>query len=408
MIFNKMLKGNDLTFDLSLEKREYSPGEIVRGNLTLKTEKSCKARKLMLFAEGKESTIVRVSESTGSHSNRHTATRTYSEINTFFLKDLSHLLQKSVSSNTLQDETLEILPQNKELAFDFTLPTDNNLFSSYKGKHANITYTVKATADIAKKFDVTKEEQFSIINPNKAVSYSWNTSFSEDNNNKSDVINTTTIENQNGILPSPAIEAKEEDADKESYSARFEKIFGKKVNDTASTSRPRYFTFSGTSMNLDLGTIFAKGRDHFLKENSEAKIDLVDHENNNTTYSPGHTVKGQVIILLLPPNEEEKEKEEKKKKIRGMKITLCGIEDAFAQGVQRVNTIEKYEKNIELNGNEYGGNNVNNTIPFEFEIPQRVNQSYMGKYSEYFWGLEAKVNIAWSSDINARTLIEIV
>jgi hypothetical protein len=318
------------------------------------------------------------------------------------------LLQKSVSSNTLQDETLEILPQNKELAFDFTLPTDNNLFSSYKGKHANITYTVKATADIAKKFDVTKEEQFSIINPNKAVSYSWNTSFSEDNNNKSDVINTTTIENQNGILPSPAIEAKEEDADKESYSARFEKIFGKKVNDTASTSRPRYFTFSGTSMNLDLGTIFAKGRDHFLKENSEAKIDLVDHENNNTTYSPGHTVKGQVIILLLPPNEEEKEKEEKKKKIRGMKITLCGIEDAFAQGVQRVNTIEKYEKNIELNGNEYGGNNVNNTIPFEFEIPQRVNQSYMGKYSEYFWGLEAKVNIAWSSDINARTLIEIV
>lgn len=408
MIFNKMLKGNDLTFDLSLEKREYSAGEIVRGNLTLKTEKSCKARKLMLFAEGKESTIVRVSESTGSNSNRHTATRTYSEINTFFLKDLSHLLQKSVSSNTLQDETLEILPQNKEIAFDFTLPTDNNLFSSYKGKHANITYTVKATADIAKKFDATEEEQFSITNPNKAVLYSWNTSFNEDNNNKSDIINTTTIENQNGILPSPTIEAKEEDTGKESYSARFEKIFGKKGNDTSSTSRPRYFTFSGTSMNLDLGTIFAKGRDHFLKENSEAKIDLVDHEDNNTPYSPGHTVKGQVIILLLSSNEEEKEKEEKKKKIRGMKITLSGIENAFAQGVQRVNTIEKYEKNIELNGNEYGGNNDNNTIPFEFDIPQRVNQSYRGKYSEYFWGLEAKVNIAWSSDINARTLIEIV
>lgn len=183
MIFNKMLKGNDLSFDLSLEKRKYSPGEIVRGNLTLKTEKSCKARKLMLFAEGKESTIVRVSESTGSNSSRHTATRTYSEINTFFLKDLSHLLQESVSSNTLQDETLEILPQNKEIAFDFTLPTDNNLFSSYKGKHANITYTVKATADIAKKFDATEEEQFSITNPNKAVLYSWNTSFNEDNNN---------------------------------------------------------------------------------------------------------------------------------------------------------------------------------------------------------------------------------
>lgn len=403
MIFSKILKGNDLTFDLSLEKIEYRPGELVRGNLTLKTEKSCKARKLMLFAEGRESTIIRVSGSTGSHSNRHTATRTYSEINTFFLKDLSHLLQESVSSNILQDETLAILPQNKEIAFDFTLPTDNNLFSSYKGKHASITYTVKATADIAKKLDVTKEEQFSIINPNKAVLYSWNTSFNG-NNNKIDTINTTSSENQNGILPLPTIEAKEEDAGKESYSARFEKIFGKKVNDTSSTSRPRHFTFSGTSINLDLGTIFAKGRDHFLKENSETKIDLVDHENNNTPYSPGHTVKGQVIILLAP-NEEEKE--EKKKKIRGMKITLSGIEDAFAQGVQRVNTIEKYEKNIELNGNENGGNN-DNTIPFEFEIPQRVNQSYRGKYSEYFWGLEAKVNMAWSSDMNARTLIEIV
>jgi hypothetical protein len=98
MIFNKILKGNDLTFDLSLEKIEYRPGEIVRGNLTLKTEKSCKARKLMLFAEGKESTMIRISESTSSDSNRHTATRTYSEINTFFLKDLSDLLQKSVSS----------------------------------------------------------------------------------------------------------------------------------------------------------------------------------------------------------------------------------------------------------------------------------------------------------------------
>ena len=89
-----------------------------------------------------------------------------------------------------------------------------------------------------------------------------------------------------------------------------------------------------------------------------------------------------------------------------MKITLSGIEDAFAQGLQRVNTIEKYEKNIELRGNENGWNN-GNTILFEFHIPEDVNQSYIGKYSEYFLGLEAKVNIAWSSDIDARTIIEV-
>jgi hypothetical protein len=406
MIFNKILKGTDLAFDMSLEKTDYKPGEIVRGMLTLKTEKSCKARKLILFAEGKEFTSISVSESTSYGSSRDTNTRTYSEINTFFSKDLSHLLQESVSSNILEDTYLEILPQNKEIAFDFTLPTDNSLLSSYKGKHANITYTVKATADIAKRLDVNKEEQFHLTNydNNKVVAYSSNTSFNEDNN--SDIINSTTIiENENSLSLSPTIEAKEEeDTGKERYSARFEQIFGKKQNRTTIHSRPRYFTSSGTSIDFDLGTISAKGREHFLKDNSEARIDLLEEENNNRSYSPGDTIKGEVILVLSPNKEQE---QNKNKKIRGMKIILYGIEYAFAQGLQRVNTIEKYEKNIGLEGNEISGDS-DNTIPFEFQIPEGINQSYMGKYSEYFWGLEAKVNVAWSSDINARTIIEIV
>src|SRR5919108_3262138 len=337
MIFNKILKGTDLTFDISLEKTQYRPGEIVRGTLSIKTEKGPKARKLMLFAEGKESTIITVSESTGAGSRRDTTTRTYSEINVFFSKDFSHLLQESISSNILQDGALEILPQNKVIAFDFALPADNNLFSSYKGKHANITYTLKATADIAKKLDVNKEEQFSVINSNnKMVVYSSNSSFDGDNN-KSNTIDTTTIEDEKNISSSPIIEAKQEEeeekgADKRKYEARYEQIFGKKASRTSLQNRPRYFTFSGTNMNFDLGTIFAKGREHFLKESSEARIKLIDHKSNNynTPYSPGHTVKGKVI-LLLPPNDEEQE--EKRKKIRGMKITLNGIEHAFAQGL---------------------------------------------------------------------------
>jgi hypothetical protein len=111
MIFKKILKGTDLTFDISLEKTEYRSAEIVRGTLSLKIEKGSKARKLMLFAEGKESTVITVSESRGTGSStRDTNTRTYSEVNTFFSKDLSHLLQKSVSSNILQDGSLEIVP----------------------------------------------------------------------------------------------------------------------------------------------------------------------------------------------------------------------------------------------------------------------------------------------------------
>jgi hypothetical protein len=49
-----------------------------------------------------------------------------------------------------------------------------------------------------------------------------------------------------------------------------------------------------------------------------------------------------------------------------MKITLSGIEHAFAQGLQKVSTIEKHDKNIELNENKIGGKNENNAIPFEF------------------------------------------
>lgn len=402
------MKGADITFDISLEKTQYRPGEIVRGTVSIKTEKGSKVRKLALLAEGKESTIITVSESSNtSGSSQDTTTRTYNESNVFFSKDLSELLQRSVFSNILQDGTLEILPQNKVTAFDFTLPADNNVFSSYKGKHANITYTVKATADIPKKLDVNKEEHFSVINSNnKIVIYnSITATFGGDN--KSDTINTNAPENQKNISsPSPIIEAEEEeeeDSDKKNYEARFEQIFGKKVNRTSLQNRPRYFTFTGTSINFDLETIFAKGREDFLKESSEAKIDLIDH--NNTSYSPGQTIQGKVILLPHPDEEEEKEK---RKKIRGMKLTLNGIEHAFAQGLQRVSTIEKYEKNFELDRNENLGDNDNNTaIPFKLEIPQGVNQSYVGKYSEYFWGLEAKVNIAWSSDINARTIIEI-
>ncbi|HZA64116.1 MAG TPA: hypothetical protein VE573_14670 [Nitrososphaeraceae archaeon] len=416
MIFNKILKGTDLTFDISIEKTEYRKGEIVRGTLSLKTKRLSKARQLMLFAEGKESTIITVSENRGVGNNRDTTSRTYNELNTFFSKDLSHLLQESISSNILPDGTLEILPQNKVIAFNFTLPADdnNNLFSSYKGKHASITYTVKATADIAKKLDVNKEEQFLVINSNnnKKVVYNGNTSF-DGGNNKSDTINTNNIEKEENTLPpSPIIEAKdgeeeeeEKDAGKENYGARFEQIFGKDANGASFQNRPRYFRSTGTSMNYDLGTIFAKGREHFLKETSEAKINLRDHKDHKAPYSPGSLIKGELILLLRQNKQEEEEKSEK---IKGMKITLTGMEHAFAQGLQRVSTIEKYEKNVELDENENLERIDNNAIPFEFEIPQGVNQSYIGKYSEYFWGLEAKLNIAWSSDINARTIIEIV
>jgi hypothetical protein len=394
MIFKKIFKGTDLDFDISLEKTDYTPGETVRGRLALHTEKSSRARQLKLFAEGKESTTITVEESSrgyGSSSNRWDS-HTYTEVNTFFSEDLSHLLQKSVSSNTLEDGNLELLPQTKEIAVEFTLPSENRLFSSYKGKHANITYTLKATVDVAKKLDVNKEEIFSVITPiNNKVRYMPSR----------EADNRATLENENMSFPSTSgAEPMNNNAEKESYSARFERMFGKRVAHS-SKNRGRYPTFHDMGVNFDLGALLTKGREKYLKENSEARIDLLNHgdDNNSTVFSPGQTLRGKVIALLLQNSEENK-----KENIRGMKITLSGIEHAFAQGFQRVSTIEKYENKIVINGN--GENDVG--IPFEFQIPYGIKQSYIGRYSEYFWGLEVKINIAWSSDIIARTIIEIV
>ncbi len=62
MIFKKILKGTDLAFDFTLEKMHYTPGEIVRGTLSINTEKDSKARKLVLLVEGKESSSITVTE----------------------------------------------------------------------------------------------------------------------------------------------------------------------------------------------------------------------------------------------------------------------------------------------------------------------------------------------------------
>jgi hypothetical protein len=62
VIFKKILKGTDLALDMNLEKTQYTPGETVRGTLSIKTEKGSKARKLVLLAEGRESTTITVRE----------------------------------------------------------------------------------------------------------------------------------------------------------------------------------------------------------------------------------------------------------------------------------------------------------------------------------------------------------
>jgi hypothetical protein len=96
-----------------------------------------------------------------------------------------------------------------------------------------------------------------------------------------------------------------------------------------------------------------------------------------------------------------------------MSIILYGIERAVAQGLQRISTIEKYESKIRMGANDNSkdvmvNSDNNHTVPFEIQIPYEANTSYIGKYSEYYWGLEAKINVPWSSDIYARSIVEVI
>ncbi|MDQ3848084.1 MAG: hypothetical protein M3261_03915, partial [Thermoproteota archaeon] len=406
-----------MSFDIFLDKTYYTPSEKVTGKISMKAEKVSKARQLILMAEGKESTFITVSESNGVSSGRDRSSRTYSEVNTFFSEDLSYVLQKSLTFKTLSDGTLEILPQNKEFAFDFVLPSNDSIFSSYKGKHAKISYTVKATADKANMLDINKEVQFSVINPNnnninynKVMSSTTDPWLSHDDTTLPDNIHTTNFEEKaDSIEISEKEDTKKYEMPRDGYSARFEQIFGREnKNNTLAQRRHKRFSYitRGTELNVDLGTIFAKGREYFLKESSGARIELSGDNKSRKIYSRGETIKGNIILQLSQETagrQLQDHEKMKRSKIRGMRMSLYGVENAFAQGFQRTNTIEKYKEDIDIYSNRNENDNIeSNKIPFEFQIPEAINQSYVGEYSEYFWGLEAKVNIAWTSDITSR------
>lgn len=151
-------------------KTEYIPGEIVRGTVAIKTEKSSKARQLMLLAEGKESTIITVSENTGSGSSRrHTTRRTYSEINTFFSKDLSQLLQKSqeLKRVTIVEEYKKNIELENEghdysmIPFEYQIPDKVN--QSYKGKYSEYFWGLEAKLNVAWASDITARTIIEVI-----------------------------------------------------------------------------------------------------------------------------------------------------------------------------------------------------------------------------------------------------
>jgi hypothetical protein len=132
------------------------------------------------------------------------------------------------------------------------------------------------------------------------------------------------------------------------------------------------------------------------KTNSGIRLELEGDDKN--TFSPGEVIRGKITI----------EDSKISPKIRKAELILGAIEFAQAQGKKKRNEIfpnykEKIKGKIEWNKDDNSS-----VIPFETHIPKDIKRSYLGKYSEYYWLLEAKVDIPWSDDLSARTIIQIV
>jgi hypothetical protein len=121
-------------------------------------------------------------------------------------------------------------------------------------------------------------------------------------------------------------------------------------------------------------------------------------EKNSDEYYRGETIKGKVIV--------EKDTE-LRKYLRNMEITLKSLEYATAQGKHKTSTIQKYPKIIDWKM-EKGKEGENIIIPFDIQIPQEAKRSYLWTLSEYYWVLEAKINVKLGSDLHARAMVTVI
>jgi hypothetical protein len=64
-------------------------------------------------------------------------------------------------------------------------------------------------------------------------------------------------------------------------------------------------------------------------------------------------------------------------------------------------TMEKYEQEIEWKEEQ------SDSMAFEIQIPPESKRSYVGKYSEFYWLLDAKIDIPIDRDLNVRSKIEV-
>ena len=125
-------------------------------------------------------------------------------------------------------------------------------------------------------------------------------------------------------------------------------------------------------------------------QNSKGLVIALEVE--ESTYNAGDNLHG--MVTLQSDNDDAAN-------IRGIQILITATEYATASGQTKTNTVD--ERTHIIAQWEY-----NKPLPFEMRIPQSAPKSYVGRYSELYWTIKAKVDMPMGFDLNASSRIEIL
>lgn len=134
--------------EITLEKNVYFPGEEVRGRVTLRIDNPVKMRNILLEIKGLERTSISVQERSRRGRDKKDRYTTKHYHSTRYVIDLrTHLAEGG-----------ELPLGVHTFPIHFQVPP--NAIPTYSGKHANVSYLIKARVDIPWWFDVKAKKSF--------------------------------------------------------------------------------------------------------------------------------------------------------------------------------------------------------------------------------------------------------
>lgn len=353
-----------LHIDLKTEGTTFYTGQAVKGNLILTADKSFKIHDVSLSMYGTEKTnTVAISSKFNNFLNRAYSPsppghNLYKSLYRFLIWDAPPSeLFSSIGAKQLDLYTLEIPAGTEQFPFEFILP--EGIPESYKGKSVLITYRIEAKVDIPNSLGLRKKQEITIVTPSKN---------NGNNNNEGSSAGHSAVNVQG---PSS---------------------IGIPIDSAGKTSVSQG----------DHGTM------RYRKKTSTIRLELY-----KKIFSRGEKIRGKVVLMNITQPE----------KIREVKITLIGMEYAtvdtespanraliyaYTSGkmdLKQENKMEEYTKEIEIPKGQAADIII---VPLEFQIPKQVKRSYKGKYSKFYWLIDAKIDMKGMKDPHAHEEITII